>query len=133
MLLFVISAERVLEDHENVVENTSHWPRDHNNHLLFKNNPEKYHIIKRPQLLMPPKHVYSSTNSNRNRGSFTEEQKKNIILKEIFEHNIMPPVEGDLYIREGKKSNWKKHYFVLRASGLYYSKNARSTVRCKLC
>ena len=57
----------------------SHWPRASNNSILFKNNPEKYYIIKRPQLLMPSSHAYSSVNPQRS--TFTEQQKKNIILK----------------------------------------------------
>ena len=39
---------------------------------------------------------------------------------------MLPKMEGELHIREGKKSSWKKHLFVLRASGLYYSKTGRS-------
>ena len=74
--------ERTLEDHEKVVDVIAHWPRDHNNFVLFKNNPEKYHIIKRPQLLMPPKHVYSSVNPARNRNSFTEEALSLIHISE---------------------------------------------------
>ena len=42
--------ERTLEDHEKILDVISHWPREHNNHVLFKNNPEKYYIIKRPQV-----------------------------------------------------------------------------------
>lgn len=45
-----IPPERALEDHEKVVDAISHWPRDHTNFVMFKNNPEKYHIIKRPQV-----------------------------------------------------------------------------------
>ena len=45
-----IPPERVLEDHEKVVDAISHWPRDHTNFVMFKNNPEKYHVIKRPQV-----------------------------------------------------------------------------------
>jgi hypothetical protein len=116
--------ERSLEDHEKVLEGLAHWPRGSSNSVVFKNNPEKYYLLKRPQLLMPSSHVYSSVNPTRT--AFTEEQKKNIILKELFNNKILPKLEGDLHIRDGKKGSWKKHLFVLRASGLYYSRSGKS-------
>jgi len=39
----------------------------------------------------------------------------------------MPDVQGYLHMKEGKRS-WKKHFFVLRASGLYYSTKGNSKV-----
>ena len=74
-----LPSERTLEDHEKVLEGLAHWPRGSSNSIVFKNNPEKYYLLKRPQLLMPASHVYSSVNPTRT--SFSEEQKKNIILK----------------------------------------------------
>ena len=47
-------------------------------------------------------------------------------LQELFQSKILPKLEGELSIREGKKSGWKRHTFVLRASGLYYSKSGKS-------
>lgn len=75
---------------------------------------------------MPASHTYSSINPSRS--NFTEEQKKNIILKELFKTNVLPKLEGEFHIRDGKKSGWKKHLFVLRASGLYHSKSGKSLV-----
>ena len=72
-------SERTLEDHEKVLETLAHWPKGCSNNVVFKNNPEKYYLLKRPQMLMPSSHVYSSVNPTRT--TFTEEQKKNIILK----------------------------------------------------
>ena len=48
--LFFTLTERMLEDHEKVLDCLTHWPRGHNNHVLFKNNPEKYYLLKRPQV-----------------------------------------------------------------------------------
>lgn len=50
IIVSIPPVERTLEDHEIVLDATSHWPRDHNNYVLFKNNPEKYYLIKRPQV-----------------------------------------------------------------------------------
>ena len=52
-----------------------------------------------------------------------------IILQEFFtkEHTRIPEVEGVLWLREGKKT-WQKHYFVLRASGVYYTPKGKTKV-----
>lgn len=43
-----VSLERELEDHEDVVEVYSSWPREHNNLLLFKQNEKKYDLFEDP-------------------------------------------------------------------------------------
>ncbi|MGH0152496.1 UNVERIFIED_CONTAM: hypothetical protein FKN15_042664 [Acipenser sinensis] len=33
---------------------------------------------------------------------------------------IVPDLEGALYLKEDGKKSWKRRYFLLRASGIYY-------------
>ena len=40
----------------------------------------------------------------------------------------MPEIEGILYSKEGYKKPWKKFFFILRSSGLYYSTKGKSKV-----
>lgn len=41
-----------------------------------------------------------------------------------------PEVQGFLQLREASRKVWKRFYFSLRRSGLYYSTKGTSKVRC---
>lgn len=43
-------AERIFEDHENLVENLLNWTRDSQNRLMFTERIEKYALFKNPQV-----------------------------------------------------------------------------------
>ena len=40
--------EREMEDHEQVVDVFTSWPREHNNIFLFKRNEKKYDLFEDP-------------------------------------------------------------------------------------
>ena len=48
---------------------------------------------------------------------------KEPIFQEFFSGSAakVPEVDGVLYLKSDGKKAWKKFYFVLRASGLYYN------------
>ena len=79
-----LSIERSLEDHENVVEALAHWPKGNtSNQILFRNNPDKFLLLQRPQLFVPTTHIYATGAGTGSRSSeiFSEEKKKQMLLK----------------------------------------------------
>lgn len=46
----LLRAERIFEDHENLVENLLNWTRDSQNRLMFTERIEKYAVFKNPQV-----------------------------------------------------------------------------------
>ncbi|XP_037837662.1 amyloid beta A4 precursor protein-binding family B member 1-interacting protein-like isoform X2 [Kryptolebias marmoratus] len=110
-----LQIERSFEDHECLVELLSAWTRHSENKIYFVLRPQKYVMFTEPQLFYmwkKPKASLSGINS----------QAKELLIKESFggSTQIVPDLEGTLYLKEDGKKVWKPRYFVLRASGIYY-------------
>nr|XP_035948192.1 amyloid beta A4 precursor protein-binding family B member 1-interacting protein isoform X2 [Halichoerus grypus] len=114
-----LQIERIFEDHENVVEVLSDWTRDTENKVLFLEKEEKYAVFKNPQ-------NFYLDNKGKKEGKETNEKmnakNKESLLEESFcgTSIIVPELEGALYLKEDGKKSWKRRYFLLRASGIYY-------------
>ncbi|XP_026929477.1 amyloid beta A4 precursor protein-binding family B member 1-interacting protein [Acinonyx jubatus] len=114
-----LQIERIFEDHENVVEVLSDWTRDTENKVLFLEKEEKYAVFKNPQ-------NFYLDNKGKKEGKETSEKmnakNKESLLEESFcgTSVIVPELEGALYLKEDGKKSWKRRYFLLRASGIYY-------------
>ncbi|XP_074513647.1 ras-associated and pleckstrin homology domains-containing protein 1a isoform X1 [Sebastes fasciatus] len=107
-----LQMERIFEDHENLVENLLNWTRDSQNRLMFIERVEKYALFKNPQnYLLGRKETCEMT-----------ERNKEALLEECFGGSSVsvPEMEGPLWLKEDGKKSWKKRYFLLRASGIYY-------------
>ncbi|XP_077392959.1 ras-associated and pleckstrin homology domains-containing protein 1a isoform X2 [Festucalex cinctus] len=107
-----LQMERVFEDHENLVENLLNWTRDSQNRLMFTERIEKYAVFKNPQNYL----------LGRKETCEMAERNKEALLEECFGGSSVsvPEMEGVLWLKEDGKKSWKKRYFLLRASGIYY-------------
>ncbi|XP_066485125.1 amyloid beta A4 precursor protein-binding family B member 1-interacting protein [Tiliqua scincoides] len=110
-----LQIERFFEDHENVIEVLSNWTRDTENKILFLEKNEKYAVFKNPQ-------NFYLANKGKNERKEMNEKSKEGLLEESFcgTSVIVPELEGALYLKEDGKKSWKRRYFLLRASGIYY-------------
>ncbi|XP_055924616.1 abnormal cell migration protein 10-like isoform X4 [Argiope bruennichi] len=111
--------ERIYEDHEYVVENLLLWARESPNKLQFFERDEKYDLFINPE-------EYLLMGSSSERGSDMDDDAKTALLEEFFSSSSVPEVESALYLKSDGKKAWKKHYFVLRASGIYYCPKGKS-------
>ncbi|NWV84147.1 AB1IP protein, partial [Dasyornis broadbenti] len=110
-----LQIERFFEDHENVVEVLSDWTRDTENKILFLEKSQKYALFKNPQ-------NFYLANKGKNESKGMNDKNKEALLEESFcgTSVIVPELEGALYLKEDGKKSWKRRYFLLRASGIYY-------------
>nr|XP_056713736.1 amyloid beta A4 precursor protein-binding family B member 1-interacting protein [Euleptes europaea] len=110
-----LQIERFFEDHENVIEILSDWTRDTENKILFLDKSEKYAVFKNPQ-------NFYMANKGKNESKEMNEKNKEALLEESFcgTSVMVPEIEGPLYLKEDGKKSWKRRYFLLRASGIYY-------------
>ncbi|XP_071210402.1 ras-associated and pleckstrin homology domains-containing protein 1-like isoform X3 [Salvelinus alpinus] len=107
-----LQMERIFEDHENLVDSLLNWTRDSQNRLMFIERVEKYALFKNPQnYLLGRKETCEMADRN-----------KEALLEECFcgSSVSVPEMEGVLWLKEDGKKSWKKRYFLLRASGIYY-------------
>ncbi|XP_054915762.1 ras-associated and pleckstrin homology domains-containing protein 1a isoform X1 [Poeciliopsis prolifica] len=121
-----LQMERIFEDHENLVENLLNWTRDSQNRLMFTERIEKYALFKNPQNYL----------LGRKETCEMAERNKEALLEECFGGSSVsvPEMEGVLWLKEDGKKSWKKRYFLLRASGIYYvPKGKAKTSRDLLC
>ncbi|KTG38964.1 hypothetical protein cypCar_00036524 [Cyprinus carpio] len=118
-----LQMERIFEDHENLVENLLNWTRDSTNRLMFIERIEKYALFKNPQnYLLGRKETCEMADRN-----------KEALLEECFcgSSISVPEMEGVLWLKDDGKKSWKKRYFLLRASGIYYVPKGKAKVSCE--
>ncbi|XP_026093327.1 amyloid beta A4 precursor protein-binding family B member 1-interacting protein [Carassius auratus] len=116
-----LQTERGFEDHENIVEPLSTWTRDTENKVIFQEKKDKYEVFRNPQNFYMWKKEKQSLKD-------MKEKDKEQLLEENFcgASVIVPDLEGVLYLKEDGKKSWKQRYFLLRASGLYYSPKGKT-------
>ncbi|XP_074857336.1 growth factor receptor-bound protein 14 isoform X3 [Carettochelys insculpta] len=113
-----IGLERIIEDHELVIEVQSNWGMEEENRLYFRKNYAKYEFFKHPMNYFPEHMVSLSSETTGVLGHA-------MLLQMFLSSSTYPEIHGYLHAKElGKK--WKKVFFLLRRSGLYYSTKGTS-------
>ncbi|XP_073437867.1 amyloid beta A4 precursor protein-binding family B member 1-interacting protein isoform X2 [Dendrobates tinctorius] len=110
-----LQIERFFEDHENIVEILSDWTRDSENKIYFVKKSEKYAVFKNPQ------NFYMARKGSADVKDMNEKNKVSLLEQSFCGASVVvPDLEGAFYLKEDGKKSWKKRYFLLRASGIYY-------------
>ncbi|XP_074972660.1 growth factor receptor-bound protein 7 isoform X4 [Phalacrocorax aristotelis] len=115
-----LALERCLEDHESVVEVQSSWPPGADSRFVFRKNFTKYELFKsNAQPFFPEVMVSSCLEANKS-------MAHSELIQNFLNSGSCPEVQGFLQLRESGRKVWKRFYFSLRRSGLYYSTKGTS-------
>ncbi|XP_062908410.1 growth factor receptor-bound protein 14-like isoform X2 [Mobula hypostoma] len=113
-----MAIERIVEDHESVIQVQSSWAMDTDCKLYFKKCNAKYEYFRNPTFF--PESMVSSCNETKETLSYSQ------LTQEFLSSRMCPEIHGYLQSREQGKKSWKKYYFILRRSGLYFSTKGTS-------
>ncbi|XP_041720743.1 growth factor receptor-bound protein 14 isoform X3 [Coregonus clupeaformis] len=114
-----LGIERIIEDHESVMEVLSGWGMDTDSRLYFRKNYAKYEFFNKPLDSFPDHMVSISSETN---GMMNHSQ----LIQTFLNSSTCPEIHGHLHAKEQGRKSWKKFYFVLRRSGLYFSNKGTS-------
>ncbi|XP_075896077.1 growth factor receptor-bound protein 14 isoform X2 [Nelusetta ayraudi] len=114
-----LGIERTIEDHESVLEVLSGWGMDTDSRLYFRKNFAKYEFFRKPLDFFPDHMVSLSGETNG-----TRDQSQ--LLQTFLNSSACPEVHGHLHAKEQSRKSWRKFFFVLRRSGLYFSNKGTS-------
>ncbi|XP_064380785.1 growth factor receptor-bound protein 7 isoform X3 [Dromaius novaehollandiae] len=115
-----LALERCLEDHESVVEVQGAWPPGADSRFVFRKNFAKYELFKsNGQSLFPEVMVSGCLEANKS-------MAHSELIQNFLNSGSCPEVQGFLHLREAGRKVWKRFYFSLRRSGLYYSTKGTS-------
>ena len=64
-----------------------------------------------------------------------EDHARQELIEEYFSSSGVgaPEVDGFVWLKSDNKKSWKKFYFVLRSSGLYYAPKGKKTSKDLVC
>ncbi|KAM8933453.1 growth factor receptor-bound protein 14 [Pelodytes ibericus] len=113
------SLERIVEDHEIVTEVQLQWDMKQDCRFYIRKYYAKYEFFRDPERYFPDWMVSFSGDVN---GSL----KSTDMLKMFLSTTSYPEVQSFLHMTEKGKKSWRKCFFVLRRSGLYFSTKGKS-------
>ncbi|CAF0861346.1 unnamed protein product, partial [Didymodactylos carnosus] len=111
--------ERIFEDHQKLTEAILMWPSVSTNRLLFTKRTEKYGLFHTTFCSVGVQIEKLEKNSSVSDYPI----ENNNLYDELFK---TPNMEGIVYLKEKSRKSWKKHFCVLRSSGLYYVPKGKS-------
>ncbi|XP_073428686.1 growth factor receptor-bound protein 7 isoform X2 [Dendrobates tinctorius] len=115
-----LGLERCLEDHESVVEVQAMWPAGGDSKFIFRKNFAKYELFKGSPYALFPEDMIAG-NLEAHKGLSHSE-----LIQNFLNSGSWPEIQGYLHMKESGRKVWKRFFFFLRRSGLYYSSKGTS-------
>ncbi|XP_013407727.1 growth factor receptor-bound protein 14 isoform X2 [Lingula anatina] len=120
-----LNLERGLEDHELILPLYDQWKNNENNKFYFRKDFRKYDLFQNPAQYYPD-HLVDTEEDLVGISKKAEIQKKMLLQNLFSESDRVPDMQGFLHVKDAGKKSWKKMFFLLRGSGLYYSTKGTS-------